>query len=126
MYMMDTCAFIWYIETSKRLPKALRELIDNSEDMFISQVTLWEIAIKQTVNKIDLNMTIYELEKRCSENKITILPLETAYFERIKKLPLIHKDPFDRMIMAAAIEKNLTLLTCDENIVKYEDVKTLW
>lgn len=126
MYMMDTCAFIWYIETSKRLPKALRELIDNSEDMFISQVTLWEIAIKQTVNKIDLNMTIYELEERCRENKITILPLATEYFERIKKLPQIHKDPFDRMIMSTAIERNLTLLTCDSNIMKYEDVKTLW
>ncbi len=126
MYMMDTCAFLWYIETSRRLPVALRELIDNSKDMFISQVTLWEIAIKQTVRKIDLDMNIYELEKRCSENRITILPIETAYFERIKQLPLIHRDPFDRMIIATAIEKKLTLLTCDSNIMKYEEVKTLW
>lgn len=126
MYIMDTCAFIWYIETSKRLPAALRALIDTSRKVYISQVTLWEIAIKQTLNKINLNMSIHEIEKKCNENKIAILSLETAYFERIKQLPLIHRDPFDRIIIATAIEEDLTLLTKDSEIIKYKDVKTLW
>lgn len=54
------------------------------------------------------------------------MPLKSEYFERIQKLPLIHKDPFDRIITATAIEEGYTLLTCDSEIVKYPDVKTLW
>ena len=125
-YMLDTCSFIWYIETSSRLPAGVRELIDTAEHMSISQATFWEIAIKQTTGKLDLTMTMHELEEKCRENDIKILPLELAYFERIKKLPLIHRDPFDRIIIATAIEEELTLLTSDSEIVKYEDVKTLW
>ncbi len=126
MYLMDTCAFLWYIETSKRLPEAVRELIDNSKDIFVSQATFWEIAIKQTTGKINLGLSMFELDDKCKEQKITVLHLENAYFERIKKIPLIHRDPFDRIIMATALERNLTILTCDENIVKYSEIKTLW
>lgn len=126
MYLLDTCAFIWYIETSKRLPQAIRELIDNSKNIFLSQATFWEIAIKQTTGKINLSLSIFELNDKCKEQKINVLELKNEYFERIKKLPLIHNDPFDRIIMATAIERNLTLLTCDDNIVKYQEVKTLW
>ncbi|MBR1657336.1 MAG: type II toxin-antitoxin system VapC family toxin [Synergistaceae bacterium] len=126
MYLMDTCAFIWYIETGSRLPKAVREIINNSENIYLSQATLWEIAIKQTIGKIDITMTSFELEDRCGKEKITILPLKCEYFERIKSLPLIHRDPFDRIIIATALEERLTLLTNDSNIIKYDGVKTLW
>jgi len=125
MYLLDTCAFIWYIETSGRLPEAVRRIIDTSENIYLSQATLWEIAIKQTTGKINLPMTSFELEDKCREEKITVLPLECRYFERIKKLPLIHRDPFDRIIIATAIERDLTLLTKDSEIIKYE-VKTIW
>ncbi len=126
MYLIDTCSFIGYIETSERLPQNIRELIDNSSNIFLSQATLWEIAIKQTIKKLDLEMTISEIEKKCKENLITILPLRTAYFEKIQTLPLIHRDPFDRIIIATAIEEGLTLITNDSEIVKYKDVKTIW
>ncbi|MBQ7578140.1 MAG: PIN domain-containing protein [Synergistaceae bacterium] len=65
-------------------------------------------------------------EDLCRQEEINILSLNSAYFERIQKLPLIHRDPFDRIIIAAAIEENFTLLTCDEIIVKYDEVKCLW
>ena len=125
-YMLDTCSFIWYIETSNRLPAGVRELIDTAEDIYISMATLWEIAIKQTTGKLDLDLTIFELDEKCKENKITILPIELRYLEKIKKLPLIHKDPFDRIIIASAVEEDLIILTCDNKIMNYPDVKTLW
>ena len=125
MYLLDTCAFIWYIETSGKLSESMRRIIDTSENIYLSQATLWEIAIKQTTGKINLPMTIFELEDKCREEKITVLPLECKYFERIKHLPLIHRDPFDRIIIATAIEEDLTLLTNDSAIIKYE-VKTIW
>lgn len=61
MYLLDTCTFIWYIETSGRLPEAVRRIIDTSENIYLSQATLWEIAIKQTTGKINLPMTSFEL-----------------------------------------------------------------
>ena len=125
-YMMDTCTFLWYIETSSRLPESVRELIDTTKYVSVSQATFWEIAIKQTTGKLALKMSMSELEEKCIENSITILPLKLAYFERIKSLPLIHRDPFDRIIMASAIEEDLILLTDDSQIIKYQDVKTLW
>ena len=57
---------------------------------------------------------------------IEILSLKMEYFERIQKMPLIHRDPFDRIITATAIEEGLTLLTNDSNITQYDGVKTLW
>ena len=126
-YLMDTCTFILYIETSDRLPLAMRDLIDNAEEISVSQATFWEIAIKKTIGKLNLQMTSFDLEKKCDENKIELLPLlQSKYFERIQKLPLIHRDPFDRIIMATAVEEDLTLLTNDRNIIKYTEVKTLW
>ncbi|MBQ9419611.1 MAG: type II toxin-antitoxin system VapC family toxin [Synergistaceae bacterium] len=112
-YLMDTCTFIWYVETSDKLPVAMRELIDNAEEISVSQVTFWEIAIKKTIGKLNFPMTSFDLEKKCDENKIGIFPLRSKYFERIQMLPLIHRDPFDRIIMATAVEEDLTLLTND-------------
>lgn len=125
-YILDTCSFIWYIETSDRLPESVRDLIDTTKYVSVSQATFWEIAIKQSIGKLDLDMSMFELEEKCKENHITILPLELAYFEKLKTMPLIHRDPFDRIIMATAIEEDLILLTNDSEIIKYQDVKTLW
>ena len=128
MYLLDTCTFIWYAETGSRLPKDIRELIDNGDnDIFVSIASLWEIAIKQTIGKLDdIKMTMFELAEHCRENRIIILPLELSYLEKTKQLPLIHRDPFDRIIMATAIEEHYTLITCDSNIMKYDEVKCLW
>ena len=126
MYLLDTCAFIWAVQASSELSPAVVNILGSREDVYVSQATFWEIAIKQTIGKIELNKNIFELEEICKAEEIGILPLETAYFECIKRLPLIHKDPFDRIIIATAIEEDLTLLTNDSNIIKYDGVKTLW
>ena len=125
MYLLDTCAFIWAVQNSQRLSSTVLEILAGYDEVFVSQATFWEIAIKQTTGKIDFDKNSFELEEICDAEEINVLPLQTAYFERIKKLPLIHHDPFDRIIMATAIEESLTLLTCDSEIVKYKEVKTL-
>ena len=68
----------------------------------------------------------FELERLCKANEIAVLPLRLEYFERIQKLPLIHRDPFDRIIIATAIEEGLTLLTNDSTVKQYDGLKTLW
>ena len=126
MYLLDTCAFIWTVKKEAKMSSEALEVLKGYEDVYISQATLWEIAIKQTTGKLDLKHSSFELEELCKESGIVILTLKAEYFERIKKLPLIHRDPFDRIIVATAIEENLTLITNDSNIMKYEDIKTLW
>ena len=126
-YLMDTCSFIWYIQESPKLSSSARELVNNSYNIYLSYVTLWEIAIKQSVGKLDtITMTVFELAEVCRENGIILIPIQLAHLERIKKLPLIHRDPFDRIIMATAIEENCTLITNDSEIIKYDGIKTFW
>ena len=126
MYILDTCAFIWVLQNSSKLSQKALAILDGEDDVFVSQASFWEIAIKQTTGKLNLDKDIFALEDVCKAEEIQILPLELAYFERIKSLPLIHRDPFDRIIIASAIEEDLIILTSDSEIVKYQDVKTLW
>ena len=126
-YLIDTCAFIWYVLNDKNLSQRVKNIILGSDNVYISYATLWEIAIKQTTGKLQsITMSAYEIAELCRDNGIIILPLKLSYLERIKQLPLIHKDPFDRIIIATAIEEGYTLITNDSEIIKYKDIKTLW
>ncbi|MBQ3447831.1 MAG: type II toxin-antitoxin system VapC family toxin [Synergistaceae bacterium] len=126
MYLLDTCAFIWALKDDSKLPEKVKEVMANNK-IYLSQATFWEIAIKQSIHKLDvITETLFELQEICDNSDITILPLETAYMERIKTLPLIHLDPFDRIIIATAALENLTVITADAKIAKYEEVKCLW
>ena len=126
MYLLDTCAFLWLVKKDSRISPAVLDILNGYDEVYISQATFWEIAIKKTTGKLDIEQNSFELEELCIAEEIKILPLQMEYFERIQKLPLIHRDPFDRIIMATALEEHLILLTCDSEIVKYPDVKTLW
>lgn len=126
MYLLDTCAFLWYLEDSPKLSPKAREIIASNDHLYLSLVTLWEIAIKKTIKKLDIRETTAELIKICEEDNITLLPIESRYFDTIQGLPYIHGDPFDRLIIAAALENNLTILTDDGNIRKYQGVKCIW
>lgn len=127
MYMMDTCTFIWYILDDSSLSQTAKNAILGSDTVFISYSTLWAITIKQTTGKLNiLSMNVYELAELCRDNGIIVLPLKLSYLSELRTLPLIHRDPFDRIIIASAITEGYTLLTNDGEIVKYQDVKTLW
>ena len=126
MYLLDTCTFVWLVQKNTRMSPVVLGILKNYYDVYVSQATFWEIAIKKTVGKLDLQQNSFELERLCTASEIEILPLKMEYFERIQKLPLIHRDPFDRIIIATALEEDLTLLTNDSEIIKYRGVKTLW
>ena len=126
MYLLDTCAFLWALGDDPSLSVKAREVIDAGEGLFLSQTTLWEIAVKKTIKKLDLEESTQELVDICRESGITVLPIENRYFDTIQKLPYIHGDPFDRLIMATAVENDLILLTDDDKIKLYPEVKCLW
>ena len=125
MYLLDTCTFIWSVQNASKLSQKVKEILAGDEAIYVSKATLWEIAVKKTTGKLNLRQNTFELEEICIEEDISILPLKLRYFERIQKMPLIHRDPFDRIIIASAIEEGYTLLTNDGVIPKY-NVKILW
>lgn len=123
-YLLDTHAILWYFQGNENLPKKIRTIIE-SKSCFYSIISFWEIAIKQKLGKLDSSFSIQELESMCTKANIQIAHITSKSIETTKFLPLIHRDPFDRLLIAQAKNLNLILITKDMFIPQY-DVKTLW
>ncbi|MGP1528904.1 MAG: type II toxin-antitoxin system VapC family toxin [Treponema sp.] len=124
MYLLDTHAIIWYVTGNNELSLTARNIMETKR-CFFSYVSLWEIAIKQAKGTLDFKIDVPSL-RHALENEEFIYLFPTEYdAERIKNLPNIHKDPFDRLLIAQAKENDLSIITRDLNIPLYE-VKTIW
>ena len=126
MYLLDTCVFIYYLEGSQKLSEKVKMIFENNNYLFLSQVSLWEIAIKKTTNKLIIDQTTHDLEITCRKGGIEIIPIKNHYFDIIQELPYIHSDPFDRLIIATAMDESLTLITSDKRIFQYPDINVIW
>jgi PIN domain nuclease of toxin-antitoxin system len=126
-YLLDTHIFLWWITDNTKLQNKTRDLIsDKSNELFLSSASLWEIMIKSKLNKIDLtDEPKAYLKEQVELNSISILNITMEHSLEIYDLPEIHKDPFDRMLIAQARVEKLTILTTDSFIKRYE-VKTLF
>jgi len=125
-YLLDTHAVIWYFQSSADLPKKIKNIIELSEnDMYICSISLWEIAIKVSIGKLNLGFTFNEMVNDIKSRNFNILQIEDKYLNGLFSLPSIHKDPFDRLIISTALAEDLTIITVDENIQKY-DVDWVW
>ncbi|MBQ4512613.1 MAG: type II toxin-antitoxin system VapC family toxin [Anaerolineaceae bacterium] len=126
MYLLDTCAFLYYLDGNQQLSDSAKKIIDSDDNVFLSQVSLWEIAVKKTIKKLVINESISDLERICYKGGIEIIPIKNKYFDTIQILPYIHGDPFDRLILATAIDENLSLITDDGKMILYPDVQVIW
>ncbi len=125
-YLLDTHTIIWFCENDKMLSrKAANEIVDMNNTCFLSIASLWEIAIKFKIGKLQLTIPFEEIYDFLSKNNIRILPLEFPHLQRLLNLDFIHRYPFDRVIIAQAIANDLTILTIDKDIMQYP-VKCLW
>ena len=124
-YLLDTNALLYVFSAPSELSAKARRIVRGEIDLSVSVVSFWEIAIKQSIGKLQFNMTIPNLESLCLGRNIQILGLGSAAIERIKALPSIHGDPFDRLIIAQAQTEDMTIVTCDKVIPQYP-VKTVW
>ena len=125
-YLLDSHAVIWYFEDSQKLPQKMIEIIDDSKmSVYISSTSLWEIAIKMNLGKLDVEFSFDELLAGIEATDFDILQVENEYLQQLSTLPPIHKDPFDRLLIASAIAEDLTIITTDENIQRY-GVKWIW
>ena len=125
-YLLDTHTILWCIGNSQRLSPKTKEIIANREkDVFISSVSLWEVAIKVNLGKLELNSTFDEFLDKVRSGDFEILQIKDAYLKRLSILPPIHKDPFDHLLISTALVENLTIITADENVRKY-GVPWIW
>ena len=125
-YLLDTHVIIWYFEDSQLLPKKIAELIDEPKNnVYISSASLWEIAIKMNLGKLNLTTPLNQLLDIIKNRDFKILQIEDEYLMKLLDLPSIHKDPFDRLIVSTALAEGLMVVTIDENIQKY-DINLVW
>ncbi|MDR2245019.1 MAG: type II toxin-antitoxin system VapC family toxin [Burkholderiales bacterium] len=118
--LLDTHLLLWAAGSPNRLPADARVLIEDTEnELFFSAASLWEIAIKSRLGRDDFKADARLLYRGLSDNGYNELPISGKHATAIDLLPPIHKDPFDRMLVAQAAVEGFTLLTADETVARY-------
>ncbi|MBD3630448.1 type II toxin-antitoxin system VapC family toxin [Cyclobacterium sp.] len=124
---MDTHAILWFLSGDKRIPPQSRKIISNPNNRcFISMASLWEMAIKVKIGKLDLLVDLKEFVFHLKKNNIEIIPLAFEHILETMDLEDHHRDPFDRIILAQAKFENMTIISKDENFYKYIHIKLMW
>ncbi len=120
-YLLDSNVLYWYITNRSRLTRRVERLLDDTgHELFVSTASLWELSIKIAKGKLIVpNSTILSFYEQVDRLGIAILPITRAHILRTETLPHHHGDPFDRMIIAQALEDRLTILTADADIPLY-------
>lgn len=118
--LLDTHLLLWAAGQPERLSKAARELIgDPKNELFFSAASLWEVVIKRGLGRDDFKADARLLRRGLLDNGYSELPIGSEHAVAVDSLPAIHKDPFDRILMAQAIVEGITLLTADPVVAQY-------
>lgn len=124
--ILDTHAFIWFIEGNSKLSNNSKiEIEKPSNNRYLSVASIWEIAIKKSLNKLKTKFSFSDLEKIIYKNDIDILDIEFNHLQTLLKLNFFHRDPFDRLIISQALSENYKIVTRDINFKEYS-VATIW
>lgn len=124
--LLDTHSFIWFLNGNEQLPKGLKSSIaDTTNKCFLSIASLWEIAIKSSLGKLELKGNFNRIASFLTDNDIEILPITFEHLQHLIQLPFHHRDPFDRIIIAQALTEGLAIATGDEIFPDY-GVNCIW
>ena len=122
-YLLDSHIFLWWLSDADQLSQEVFDVIsDTSNHIYVSSATIWEIAIKEALGKLKVEA---DLTSAIETNGFIELKISAICANATKKLEQIHRDPFDRMLIAQAIEGDMTLITVDRFIVQYKGVRVL-
>jgi len=125
--LLDTHLLLWAAGHPDRLSVDARALIDSPEnELLFSAASLWEVVIKRGLGRNDFKVDARVLRRGLLDNGYSELPIASDHVVAIESLPAIHKDPFDRLLVAQAIVEGITLLTTDSSVARYPGpVKTV-
>lgn len=118
--LLDTHVLLWAASSPNRLSAAARELLEDPDnELIFSAASLWEIAIKSALKREDFSANARLLRRGLLDHGYTELPIESAHAVEVDALPALHKDPFDRILIAQAMVEGITLVTADETVARY-------
>ena len=115
--LLDTHVFLWAVSGNRRLRADARRRIESADEVHVSAASLWEIAIKSRLGKIDADPS--ELAMAIGDSGFDALSVNVAHTIELARLPLLHGDPFDRLLISQAIVERMQLLTADEALLQY-------
>lgn len=118
--LLDTHIFLWCIKDDRRLTKTARSKILHASDVYVSSASIWEATIKIKLKKLDADLD--KLVESIADSGFAELPITIHHAAAISHLPNIHRDPFDRILIAQAIFEPLIFLTADAELKKYSDL----
>ena len=125
-YLLDTHIIMWCALCPQKLSHTAKEVImDSNADKYVSIVSAWEFTVKHSLGKLDLDGGIGGFFQILDENSFTALGVKREYIHQLAHLPIIHHDPFDRMLISTALTEQMRLVTADQNIRRY-DVAQVW
>jgi len=123
MYLLDTHTLLWAAGQPEQLSLKVREILMNPDNrIYVSMATIWELSIKKTIGKLSIPESFFTY---IFETGYTRLDISEPHLQAYRTLPLLHRDPFDRLLVAQAKSDQLALLSRDDQIRRY-DVKTCW
>jgi len=124
--LIDTQAFIWFVEDDKQLPKEIKtKLEDLDNSIIISIASLWEMTIKMSLGKLHLGCNIQEMIDKVYQNGFEVLPILPDHIIKLSKLDYFHRDPFDRIIISQGLSENMVIVSSDKAFDEY-GVKRAW
>ena len=118
--ILDTHAAIWLFEGNDKMPESAREILNNLKNMvYVSIASVWEVAIKIGTGKLEFDGGIESFIDTIYRNEFELLNISPKHIKTVTGLPYIHRDPFDRMLVAQAMVENMFIITSDADILKY-------
>ncbi|MEO8668944.1 MAG: type II toxin-antitoxin system VapC family toxin [Bauldia sp.] len=121
--LLDTSVALWFAEAHPRLTEAARSTIYRADAVFVSAVSIWEIAIKAALGKFNVDVDLVQAGLR--DAGFQPLDITWQHGRAVRDLPLYHADPFDRLLVAQAMSEPLQLLTSDKFLARYSDLVTV-
>ena len=121
--LLDTNALLWTLAGAPRIAPVSEMILSPHTEVFVSAASFWEIAIKSSIGKLAFD--VREIRSASIASGFTELPVIGFHCEELAKLPLLHRDPFDRMIVAQAISEPMRLLTGDTQLADYTQLVQL-
>jgi len=121
--LLDTHVLLWALAEPDRLPEDVQErLISPDNEVLFSAASVWEIAIKAQIGRLPLSIPVEEIVETAQASGFQELPIQSVHAAGVYRLPLYHRDPFDRILVAQAIAEPAHLFTADKTLARYSEL----
>ncbi|MDZ7623751.1 MAG: type II toxin-antitoxin system VapC family toxin [Ignavibacteriaceae bacterium] len=126
-YLLDTHALLWIVTDDKQLSTKVKKIfLDEQNEIFLSIASLWEIAIKVSLNRLELGQSLSEFYfKHVMGNKIRLLDIKVEHLAVLENLEFHHRDPFDRILIAQCLVEKMAIMSKDKTFSNYS-IKRIW